>query len=96
MNNSNKQMMTPADQAFHSAAGTHKAGMYNQAISYRKPKAPTPFQLIGGGLKSIGRAANKTLTKVATKITAPIVRERKYKEAQAKEYSRKARAGELN
>lgn len=51
--------------------------------------APTPFQMIGGGVKS-------ALTKVAGKIMAPTVRNMKAKDAEMQEMSRKAKAGEYN
>jgi len=63
---------------FHNSAETNSAGKYH-------PKAPTPFELVGGGLKSIGKAVKKVAQKAAT----PLVKEFKIQEKKDNEYRRK-------
>lgn len=79
-------MATKEEKIFHKSAG------YASEIG----KAPTPFEMIGSGVKSVLKSASRTATKVATKLTGPIVREMKTREAKDKEHRRKGEAGELN
>lgn len=77
-------------EAFHSAAGTKNAGMYNPS------NIPTPFQMVGNVAKSAVKGIGRAATKVATVITSPTVRAMKNEDAKMAEYSRKAKSGEFN
>jgi hypothetical protein len=59
-------------------------------------KAPTPFQMIGSGVRSVGSSIGRALSKVAGKVMGPTVRAGKIKDASMQEMDRKAKAGEFN
>lgn len=79
----------PNAMIFHGAAQTGKEGMYH-------PKAPTPFQMIGGMVADTVKNAGKLATKVASTIMGPTVNAMKIEDAKMKEMSRKAKSGEFN
>jgi hypothetical protein len=58
--------------------------------------APTPFQIIGKGIKNVGRGIKSGIVKGAQKIMAPEVNRMKIQDANMAEMSRKAKAGEFN
>jgi len=79
-------MATKEEKVFHKSAG------YASEIG----RAPTPFQIIGKGVKNVAKSVGRVATKVATAITTPTVRVMKKHDAKMEKMNRKAKAGEFN
>jgi len=63
--------------------------MNSKAKALANKGAPSPFKMVGSGIKS-------ALTKVASKVMEPTVKVMKAKDVKMEEMSRKAKAGEYN
>lgn len=70
--------------------------MNSKSKALNKSKAPTPFKMIGSGVKRVGRGVGRVLSKSVNSLMAPEVNRLKIQDKKMKEMDREAKAGEFN